>query len=58
MKNRQITQTEVDGSINKKYYRPSPPGGGVPRNLPLPSALQINLQGDGLHVHDEHDLSS
>ena len=26
--------------------------------LPLPSAPRINLQGDGLHVHDEHDLSS
>ena len=36
----------------------SPPGGGVPRNFPLPSGLQINLQGDGLHIHDEYDLSS
>ena len=26
--------------------------------LPLPSALGVNLQGDGLHVHDEYDLSS
>ena len=25
---------------------------------PLPSALRINLQGDGLHVHDDYDLSS
>ena len=32
--------------------------GGVPRNFPLPSALRINLQGDGLHVHDEYALSS
>ena len=58
MKNRQIKQTEVDGSIDKKYYRTSPPGGSAPRNLPLPSALRITLQWDGLHVHDEHDLSS
>ena len=36
MKNRQIKQTEVDGSINKKYYRTSPPGGGVPRIFPYP----------------------
>ena len=33
-------------------------GGGVLRNFPLPSALQINLQGDGLHVQDEYDMSS
>ena len=25
--------------------------------LPLPSALWISLQGDGVHVHDEYDLS-
>ena len=35
-----------------------PPGGGVPRNFPLPSALRINLQGVGLHVHDAYVLSS
>ena len=26
--------------------------------MSLPSALRINLQGDGLHIHDEYDLSS
>ena len=57
MKNRQIKQTEVDGIINKKYYRISPPG-GVPRKFPLPSTLRINLQGDDLHDHDEYNLSS
>ena len=46
------------GTINKKYYRTSPPGGGVPRHFPLPSDLWINLQRDSLHVHDEYDLSS
>ena len=33
-------------------------GGAILNPLPLPSALRINLQGDGLHVHDEYDLSS
>ena len=33
-------------------------GGILLNSLPLPSVLQINLQGDGLHVHDEYDLSS
>jgi len=36
MKNRQIKQTEVDGIINKKYYRTSPPGGVFQEIFPYP----------------------
>ena len=37
MKNRQIRLAEVDGIINKKYYRTSPPGGvfRIPPPYPL-----------------------
>ena len=35
---------------SKSKINISPPGGGIPKNFPLPSALWITLHWDGLHV--------
>ena len=45
MKNCQIKQTEVGGSINKKYYRTSPAGGGVPKKKPYPLLTGLIYKG-------------
>ena len=38
-------------SSTRKYYKISPPGGGIPRKILLPSALWITLQWDSSHVY-------
>ena len=38
-------------SSARKYYRISLPGGGIPRKIPLPSALLITLHWDSLHAY-------
>ena len=51
MKNRQIKWAEVDGIINKKILQNISTRGRYSDKFPLPSALRITLQWDGLHAY-------